>query len=192
MTVVQLKTTDQERKRSQLIDLNPAGPLMAKAQTGDKRAYEEALKLCQDWLKRYLGARLAPGQIDDVIQETLMAVHRKRHTYDPTRPFAPWFVAIARFKWLDKLRSVYKAEEVELEDNHGLESHEEQVLSRMVLERIMSALPEAQAKALTLAKIEGHSIEDIAQMTGQSASLVKVNIHRARKKLMKILEKSYE
>ncbi|MEM9422079.1 MAG: sigma-70 family RNA polymerase sigma factor, partial [Pseudomonadota bacterium] len=148
--------------------------------------------LCQSWLKRYLSQRLAPEQVDDAIQETLLAVHRKRHTYDPSRPFPPWFVAIARFKWLDKLREAYKAEEVELDDNHGLESHEEQVVSRIVLERVLGHLPEAQAMVLKLAKIEGRSIEEIAQTTGQSASLVKVNIHRARKKLMKTLEKSYE
>lgn len=190
MTVVELEAV--RPKKAGMIDLSPAGPLMAKAQAGDKRAYEEALKLCQEWLRRYLATRLQPDQIDDVSQETLMAVHRKRHTYDPARPFAPWFVAIARFKWLDRLRVVYRAEEDELEDNIGLDSHEEQVLSRMVLERVMAHLPEAQAKVLTMAKVEGRSIEEIAIATGQSASLVKVNIHRARKKLMKVLEKSYE
>lgn len=190
MHVVELK---QERaRRSGLIDLNPVGDLMARAQQGDKKAYEAALSECQEWLKRYLSTRLQPGQLDDVIQETLMAVHRKRHTYDPSRPFAPWFVAIARFKWLDRLRELYKAEEVELVDVHGLESHEEAVLSRMVLDQVIAQLPPAQAKVLMLAKVDGHSIEDIALMTGQSASLVKVNIHRARKKLIKILEKSYE
>lgn len=190
MQVVELEAV--RKKRTGMVDLAPAGPLMAAAQQGDKRAYDEALRLCQSWLQRYLSTRLQPGQIDDVIQETLMAVHRKRHTYDPSRPFPPWFVAIARFKWLDRLRVVYKAEEVELEDNHGLESHEESVLSKMVLDRVMTQLPPAQAEVLKLAKIDGHSIEEIAQLTGQSASLVKVNIHRARKKLTKILEKSYE
>lgn len=180
------------KRKSAMVDLSPAGPLLALAQQGDKRAYEQALTLCQEWLKRYLSTRLMADQVDDVIQETLLAVHRKRHTYDPTRPFPPWFVAIARFKWLDKLREAYKAEEVELEDIHGVESHEEQIVSRMVLERVMGHLPEAQATVLRLAKLEGFSVEEIAQMTGQSASLVKVNIHRARKKLIKTLEQSYE
>ena len=178
--------------RAGLIDLSPCGAMMAAAQKGDKRAYHEALTLCEAWLKKYLGTRLAPDQVDDVIQETLLAVHRKRHTYDPSRPFPPWFVAIARFKWLDRLREAYRVEAVELDDTHGLASHEEQVLSRVVLERVMGHLPEGQATALRLAKVEGKSVEEIALETGQSASLVKVNIHRARKKLMKILEKSYE
>ncbi len=175
-----------------LIDLSGCGPLMAKAQAGDKRAYAEALTLCQSWLERYLRQRLAPDQIDDVVQETLLAVHRKLHTYDPERPFPPWFVAIAKFKWLDRLRAHYRAEEIELDDQVGLSSHEEQILSRVVLERVVNQLPEAQAKALRMAKVEGLSVEEISQMTGQSASLVKVNIHRARKKLITLLEKSYE
>lgn len=183
---------EEARKRPSSVDLAPCGPLMAKAQQGDKKAYNEVLTLCEAWLKTYLPRRLAQDHVEEAIQETLLAVHRKRHTYDPTRPFPPWFVAIARFKWLDRLRSFYKAEEVELADDHGIDSHEESVLSRLVLENVMANLPEAQATVLKMAKIEGRSIEEISMATGQSASLVKVNIHRARKKLMKMLEKSYE
>lgn len=183
---------EKAARRSPSIDLAPAGALMAAAQKGDKKAYNEALILCERWLKIYLPRRLAPEHVDDAIQETLMAVHRKRHTYDPSRPFPPWFVAIARFKWLDRLRSHYKHEQEELDDDHGVDSHEETVLSRIVLENVMTHLPPAQAEVLRLAKVEGRSIEEISMATGQSASLVKVNIHRARKKLVKLLEKSYE
>lgn len=179
-------------RRSPSVDLAPAGPLMAKAQGGDKKAYNEVLTMCEAWLKTYLPRRLAAEHVEDAIQETLLAVHKKRHTYDPSRPFPPWFVAIARFKWLDRLRSHYRHESQELDDDHGVESHEETVLSRIVLENVMGHLPPAQAEVLKLAKIEGRSIEEISMATGQSASLVKVNIHRARKKLMKLLEKSYE
>lgn len=179
-------------KRANAVDLSPCAGLMAAAQQGDRQAYDRALRLCEAWLKSYLPRRLAPEHVEDVIQETLLAVHKKRHTYDPTRPFPPWFVAIARFKWLDRLRSHYKAEEVELAEDHGISGHEETVLSRLVLEQVIATLPAAQAEVLKLAKVEGRSIEEISMATGQSASLVKVNIHRARKKLMKLLEKSYE
>lgn len=192
MAVVEFPERPVDRRGEPLIDLAPVGALMALAQKGDKRAYEEALGTCQKWLERYLRQRLAPDRIDDVVQETLLAVHKKRHTYDPTRPFPPWFVAIARFKWLDRLREAYAREEVELDENQGLAGHEEAVLTRIVLDRVMANLPEAQSTVLKLAKLEGRSIEEIAQMTGQSASLVKVNIHRARKKLVKLLEQSYE
>lgn len=181
-----------QRRAKPTVDLAPCGPLMAAAQKGDKKAYSEVLALCQAWLKMYLSRRLAPEHVEDTIQEVLLAVHRKRHTYDSSRPFPPWFVAITRYKWLDRLRTHYKAEEAELTDDHGVESHEETVLSRILLEDVMSHLPPAQAEVLRLAKVEGRSIEEISFTTGQSASLVKVNIHRARKKLVKMLEKSYE
>ena len=187
-----VKFPEEGVKRPPSVDLAPCGALMAAAQGGDKRAYNEALKLCEAWLKMYLPRRLAPEHVEDAIQETLLAVHKKRHTYDPSRPFPPWFVAIARFKWLDRLRSHYKAETAELTDDQGIDSHEESVLSRIVLENVIGNLPPAQAEVLKLAKIEGRSIEEISMTTGQSASLVKVNIHRARKKLMNLLEKSYE
>ncbi|WP_370338276.1 sigma-70 family RNA polymerase sigma factor [Parvularcula marina] len=187
-----VKFPEQSKRRVPGIDLAPVGELMARAQKGDKRAYNEALTQCEAWLKTYLPRRLAPEHVEDAIQETLLAVHRKRHTYDPSRPFPPWFVAIARFKWLDRLRSHYRHEQSELDDDHGIDSHEETVLSRIVLENVLGHLPEAQATVLKLAKIEGRSVEEISMATGQSASLVKVNIHRARKKLMKLLEKSYE
>lgn len=183
---------DSPDARAGLVDLRPCGPLMAAAQGGNKKAYTECLTLCDRWLRRYLPSRLRPDLVDDVLQETLLAVHRKRHTYDPERPFPPWFVAIARYKWLDRLRQTYRTEEVELDETLGVESHEGEVLSRIVLDRILPHLSKAQAEVLKLAKLEGRSIEDIAQMTGQSASLVKVNIHRARKKLLDLLEKSYE
>jgi RNA polymerase sigma-70 factor (ECF subfamily) len=189
MAVVEFQSA---KRPAGLIDLSPGDTLMPRAQKGDKQAYAEVLALCQRWLERYLSTRLAPDHVDDTVQEALLALHKKRHTYDPSRPFAPWFVAIARYKWLDRLRARYRAEDAELDDSHGVDSHEEAVLSRMVLERVLGQLPPAQARALTLAKLEGRSIEEIAQETGQSASLVKVNIHRARKKIVSILEKSYE
>ncbi|MEM7740697.1 MAG: sigma factor, partial [Pseudomonadota bacterium] len=76
-------------------DLSRLGPLMAAAQEGDKKAYNEVLKACDAWLRIFLARRVAPDSIEDIAQEALLALHKKRHTYDPEKPFAPWFVAIA-------------------------------------------------------------------------------------------------
>lgn len=169
-------------------DLSGLGPLMAKAQEGDKRAYGEVLTACDAWLRIFLARRVAPESIEDIAQEALMALHKKRHTYDPEKPFAPWFVAIARYKWLDRLRKVYRAEEVELEDQASVGGHESAVMSKLILERLMSHIPENQAEAIRLAKIEGYALDEIAEMTGQSLSSVKVRIHRGMKRMMKKLE----
>ena len=75
--------------------------LMAAAQAGDAAAYRQLLREISAWLKRYYSRRLPPSMIDDVSQEVLLAIHAKRHTYDPQRPFIAWLSAIARYKWID-------------------------------------------------------------------------------------------
>ncbi|GGY43438.1 sigma-70 family RNA polymerase sigma factor [Parvularcula lutaonensis] len=188
----QLRVIDGKTASSRPVtDLSGLGRLMAEAQAGDKRAYNQVLKACDAWLRVFLARRVAPESVEDIAQEALMALHRKRHTYDPDKPFAPWFVAIARYKWLDRLRQHYRAEEVELEDQASVGGHESAVMSRIVLERLLAHIPENQAQAIRLAKIDGYALDEIAQMTGQSLSSVKVRIHRGMKRMMKKLEESH-
>ena len=67
--------------------------LMIRAQAGDRGAYGVLLSECSNWLTRYFSGRIAPGLVDDLVQEVLMALHRKRASYDPARPFMPWLEA---------------------------------------------------------------------------------------------------
>lgn len=69
--------------------------LMRLSQGGDKQAYAILLEQCGAWLARYYRQKIAPDAIDDLVQETLMSLHRKRASYDPSRPFLPWLAAIA-------------------------------------------------------------------------------------------------
>jgi RNA polymerase sigma-70 factor (ECF subfamily) len=164
---------------------------MASAQKGDRRAYTALLTEAQNWLKRYYARRIAPAQLDDLVQETLMALHAKRASYDPARPFLPWLAAIARYRWVDHLRKVYRVETKPIEDGDAVtESDQDAVLARISLERLFGQLPPAQARAIELVKIEGHSIRDAAARSGQSEPLVKVNIHRGLRKLAQLVEKA--
>lgn len=165
--------------------------LMAASQKGDKSAYNVLLSEVSMWLERYFRKRVPPHQQDDLVQDVLMAVHNKRATYDVSRPFLPWLAAIARYRWVDHLRKVYKHESDLLEDNDAsVDSDEDVVEARVSLERLFVHLPDAQAEAIELVKIGGHSIREASEMTGQSESLVKVNIHRGLKKLASIVEKA--
>ena len=120
-----------------------------------------------------------------------MAVHAKRATWDPTRAFLPWLAAIARYRWIDHLRKVYRKAEDELGDHDAAEdSEEEAMMARMSLERLFVHLPEKQSEVIELVKIEGLSIAEASAKTGQSESLVKVNIHRGLKKLSALVEKA--
>lgn len=165
--------------------------LMIASQNGDKQAYTVLLSEASRWLERYFRRRCPPAQLDDLVQEVLMAIHKKRATYDPARPFLPWMAAIARYRWVDYLRKVYRTEEDALDDNDAPEdSEEDAVLARMSLERLFVHLPEKQVEVIEMCKIEGHSIKEAAERTGQSESSVKVNIHRGLKKLATLVEKA--
>ncbi len=164
--------------------------LMAAAQDGDKAAANVLLSEVGVWLERYFRRRVPPHQLDDLVQDVLLAFYTKRSTYDPSRPFLPWLAAIARYRWVDHLRKVYKHDGQELEDDDAIEDSEEDVvLARVSLERLFKQIPQKQAEVIELVKISGLSIREASEKTGQSESLVKVNIHRGLRKLAAIVEK---
>lgn len=161
--------------------------LMAAAQDGDKPSYRFLLGACRDWLLRYYARRIAPPMVDDLVQDTLISLHTKRASYDPTRPFYPWLAAIARYRWIDALRKLTRTEELH-EGDAMVEHEEDSVLSRLSLDSLLARLPVGQANAITLTRVEGLSIEEAARISGQSPSLVKVNVHRGLKKLAALVE----
>ena len=152
--------------------------LMAAAQSGDATAYHRLLTEAGARLRRCFERRLPPGAVDDAVQDTLLAVHQKRHTYDPTRPFEHWLMAIARHKWIDRLRAMRSAPTEALDKDIPVADHGNAVTSAWTLEGLLRELKPAQSEVIRLVKLQGHSIEEAAARTGQSASLVKVNIHR--------------
>jgi len=165
--------------------------LMAATQDGDKASANVLLPEVGVWLERYFRRRVPDHQIDDLVQEVLIAFYTKRGTWDPSRPFLPWLAAIARYRWVDHLRKVYKHDAKELMEDDAVEdSEEEVVMARVSLDRLFGQLPEKQAEAIELVKIGGLSIREAADKTGQSESLVKVNIHRGLKKLATMVEKA--
>ncbi len=165
------------------------GMLMAAAQAGNGGAYHRLLVEMSKWLRRYYARRLPPDMAEDAIQDTLLAIHEKRHTYDPSRPFRPWLAAIARYKWIDRLRAMKSAPMEALTEDIAVGDHEEAVTSANSLERLLRELKPAQSDVIRLVKLQGLSIEEAAARTGQSVSLVKVNIHRGLGRLAIVVRK---
>lgn len=161
--------------------------LMAAAQAGNAALYHRLLVEVDGWLRRYYGRRLPPAMVADAVQDTLMAIHEKRHTYDPVRPFEPWLAAIARYKWIDRLRAMKTAPTEALTEDIPTADHGDAVSSAWSLERLLRELKPAQAEVIRLVKLQGFSIEEAAARTGQSISLVKVNIHRGLGRLASIV-----
>lgn len=162
--------------------------LMQRSQRGEKQAYAVLLEQCGAWLKRYYANKITPDAVDDLIQDTLISLHNKRASYDPSRPFLPWLAAIARYRWVDKLRQTYRHAASELHDEHGIDSHEDVVTAKISIERLLIQIPQAQAEAIRLVKIDGLSIAEACAKSGQSEPLVKVNIHRGLKRLAALIE----
>ncbi len=171
-------------------DLPPdAADLMRAAQAGDASAYRRLLAHACAWLKRFYAHRLPPSVVEDAVQDALLAIHEKRHTFDPDRPFGPWLAAIARYKWIDRLRQIANAPVEALDDDVAVGDHEDTVVHATSLARLLGELKPSQQAAIQLVKLQGFSIEEASIRTGQSPSLVKINIHRGLARLASIARK---
>ncbi len=157
---------------------------MAAAQKGDGARYRQLLGEIRPWLRGYFATRLPAAMVDDAVQDTLIALHEKRNSYDSARPFGPWLIAIARYKWIDRLRALRKSATLPISEDIAIEDHGAAVQSATTLEKLLGDLKPAQAEVIRLVKMHGFSIEEASSRTGQSVSLVKVNIHRGITRMM--------
>lgn len=167
--------------------------LLLRGLAGDALAYREFLERLGAHLRAYYRRRLAglPDEVEDLVQETLLAVHLQRHTYDARQPLTAWVHAIARFKLVDLFRRRGRAgaitdpldEASELLASSDGEARE----ARRDLRTLLARLPERQRVAIVCVKIEGLSVSEASQRTGQSVSAVKVNVHRGLKALAALI-----
>ena len=165
-------------------------PLWMRAQAGDEAAYRDALSRIAARLRRYFARRLfaLPDDVEDLVQETLLALHQQRGTYDPGLPVSAWVHAIARHKLVDLLRRRGRREALNeplddlAEDLHPAAAPDEQP-TRRDLALLLATLPAAQRLAIVLTKIEGLSVAEAAQRGGVSVSALKVQVHRGLKRL---------
>lgn len=164
--------------------------LWQQAQTGDAAAYARALTAISACLRRFLNRRMQAqaSDVEDLVQETLLAIHQKRHTYQAEQPFTAWMYAIARYKWIDHLRAHGRREALHDDIDDWAEvlpstNNTEAADSQRDLGQMLSLLPEKQRSAIEHTKLQGLSINETAAMTGQSEAAVKVNVHRGLKAL---------
>lgn len=161
---------------------------MVLAQGGHGGAYQRLLAELAEWLHHYFERRLPYGEVDDAVQETLLAVHRRRHTYDPKYPLGVWLAAIAKNKWVDQLRAMSRRPTEELDADVAVGDHEMAVVSASILAGLLGNIKPEQARVITLVKIEGYSLAEASLQTGQSLSSVKMNIHRGLARLKTLVE----
>lgn len=168
--------------------------LMQQALAGDQAAYAKVLHATAQLLRPFLSKRLLfANDVDDVLQEILVSIHKARHTYDGQRPFTPWVYAIAKFRLQDYLRSHYADDIKHAVDIADLENdlHEDVTETGITYESIsgeVAKLPDKQAAILQLIHQEGYTAKEVATKLGMNESAVKVAAHRAYKVLRKRLE----
>jgi RNA polymerase sigma-70 factor (ECF subfamily) len=163
--------------------------LLIRGLAGEAPAYHEFLRELSAYLRAFLRKRLArlPDEVEDLVQESLLAVHNQRHTYDAGQPLTAWVHAIAKYKLVDLLRRREKHDvltdplddEIDLlssSDNEAAEAHRD-------LAKLLDQLPDRQRLPIVHMKLEGLSVAEVARMTGMSESAVKVGVHRGLKAL---------
>ena len=169
--------------------------LMRQSLNGDQRAYAELLQETSRFLRPFLAKRLSfTNEVDDLLQEILISIHKARHTYDGNRPYKPWVYAIAKFRLQDHLRAHYADQLHHADDLSEMEEflHEDVTESAITYESIsgeVEKLPEKQAIILRMMHQEGYTAKEVAEEMGMNESAVKVAAHRAYKVLRQKLER---
>lgn len=169
------------------------GVLMAAAQAGDTAAYRTLLRECVGLIQAVARRNgVAAGRIDDVVQDTLLSVHRAMQTYDPRRSFTAWLSAIAQRRAIDALRSDNRHWRRELHAPLAYASYPDSAAPDRALEGAqaggtlklaIASLPAAQREAVERLMIEERSLAEAAAVTGRGEGALKVNLHRALKTL---------
>lgn len=179
-------TADEERHAAQLMRL---------AQGGDEAAYAEALAILTAATKRFARGRAgAVPWIDDVVQETLVSVHKARHTWDPARPLAPWFYAIAAHRLVDVWRRERRVSTREQGQDTlevpapGAPTGEWDDVDMAAVSTALAALPARQRDIVEGLKLREESVRGLAARHRMSESAVKVMAHRGYKRLRSLLE----
>ena len=163
--------------------------LMVRGQDGDEVAYLQFLRESSPLLRGFLRKRLVrlPDDVEDLVQETLIAVHNQRHTYDAGQPLTAWLHAIVRYKLVDffRRRARTDAYNEPLDDSIDLLSRSDDATAeaRRDVGKLLATLPDRQRLPIVYVKLEGLTVVETAQRTGMSESAVKIGIHRGMKAL---------
>jgi RNA polymerase sigma-70 factor, ECF subfamily len=157
---------------------------MAAAQAGDQRAYAALLREVLPLLRGVARRRIADrAEAEDAVQDTLLTLHRLRHSYDPARPLRPWLVTLCERRCVDRLRIRMRRARHEAPAEAQAEPAAPQEMEQHIacgeLRAAIAALPRVQRLALSLAKLQELSLAEAAARAGVSAGALKVATHRA-------------
>jgi RNA polymerase sigma-70 factor (ECF subfamily) len=171
---------------------------MHEAQQGDANAYRALLTAVTPRIRRIVRARrgfLGAAETEDLVQDVLLSVHAVLATYDPSRPFMPWLMAIVRNRLVDAARRYgrQQAHETQVDDLQvtfdqiATNTTDEGIGDVEALAHAIRALPAGQRQAIELLKLREMSLKEASAATGTSVTALKVATHRAIASLRRIL-----
>lgn len=155
--------------------------LLKAALQGDEKAYAEFLRRAAALVRGFARRRITQGGVDpeDVVQETLLAIHLKRHTWRNEAPVGPWLYAIARFKLVDAFRKTGRRMEVVLDETFDTPAPEaEESASDREIGRALDMLAPGQRAVVSAISVDGRSIGETARTLGMTEVAVRVALHR--------------
>jgi RNA polymerase sigma-70 factor, ECF subfamily len=165
--------------------------LVLKGLAGDEAAHRAFLTEAAALLRAFFRNRLRsrPEDAEDLVQETLVALHTRRDSYDPQYPLTAWMYAIARYRLIDFLRRAGRRNHASLDgiDVGEVDPVYEATDAKHDIGVLLDQLPEKQRKAIQLVKLEEKSVRDAAAETGLTESDIKISIHRGLKTLMRLM-----
>ncbi len=178
--------------------LNRLKQLLLKSLEGNKDAYKEFLLKTSKILNQYFSKKVFnKSYVEDLIQETLISIHKAKHTYDPAMPILNWIYAIAYRRYIDFIRKdsriknfvIYTETFTNFSSNLNY-NNEETYDNLNRINSVLEHMSEREQAIIRLLKIEKYSIKEAAKILHLSESALKVAAHRAYKKLKKI-QKDY-
>lgn len=155
--------------------------LLRAAIAGDEKAYAVFLGRVAPMVRAFARRKIVRGGVDpeDIVQETLLAIHLKRHTWMTDAAVMPWVYAIARFKLIDAFRRRGSRMEVELDDIAGMATQPEaDTVSARDIGRVLDTLAPGQRSVVAAISVEGHSIGETARKLSMTETAVRVALHR--------------
>ncbi len=165
---------------------------MTLAQQGDTQAYNRLLSSLVPYIRNFCIKKVSYLNIaEDVVQESLISLHKYRHTYDGSKPFKPWLHTIVKCKAIDAVRSRHRVISNELQNEDGLSqmsAPEHKVTEGMDVLELLKKIPEEFRTPIELMKLQSLSVDDVATKLQLSPSAVKMRVHRGLKLLKEIAE----
>ncbi|MEM7527225.1 MAG: sigma-70 family RNA polymerase sigma factor [Pseudomonadota bacterium] len=169
---------------------------MQSALDGDRRAYEAVLAAIAERTRAYAGSRLhrsgrGAEEVEDIVQDVLIAVHTKRETWQQGRPIGPWVDAIIRYKTVDALRRFGRRQTMVSDTfDHVAETMPAPAQTRPLdlvgeVGRHLSTLSQRERSVVSALGIDGMTIAACARRLGISEGAVRVAFHRGIARLAK-------